>query len=156
MKRSSFRGDHYAVCQPQEPENLIRRPPEVILKECRPCKHLILSTTPPLICCYKVKSLSRVQLFATLWTVAYHAGPSMGFSRQEYWSGLPFPSPGDSPDPGIEPGSPTLQADILPSTTHHILLVGTHSFSGAFCVPLCWQTNIAILFCFTQNSVSEI
>ena len=39
----------------------------------------------------------------------------MGFSRQEYWSGLPFPSPGDLPDPGIEPGSPTLQADALPS-----------------------------------------
>ena len=43
----------------------------------------------------KVKSLSRVQLFATLWTVAHQAPPSMGFSRQEYWSGLPFPSPGD-------------------------------------------------------------
>ena len=46
---------------------------------------------------------------------AYQASPSMGFSRQEYWSGLPFPSPGDLPDPGIEPGSPTLQADALPS-----------------------------------------
>ena len=41
----------------------------------------------------KVKSLSRVQLFATLWTVAHQAPPSTGFSRQEYWSGLPFPSP---------------------------------------------------------------
>ena len=56
----------------------------------------------------KVKSLSRVQLFATPWTVAYQAPLSMGFSRQEYWSGLPFPSPGDLPDPGIEPGSPAL------------------------------------------------
>ena len=63
----------------------------------------------------KVKSLSHVQLFATLWTVAYHAPLSMGFSRQEYWSGWPFPSPGDHPDPGIKPGSPTLQADALPS-----------------------------------------
>ena len=62
-----------------------------------------------------MKSLSRVQLFATPWTVAYQAPPSMGFSRQEYWSGLPFPSPGDLPNPGIEPGSPTLQADALPS-----------------------------------------
>ena len=62
-----------------------------------------------------MKSLSRVQLFATPWTVAYQAPPSMGFSRQECWSGLPFPSPGDLPDPGIEPGSPTLQADALPS-----------------------------------------
>ena len=44
------------------------------------------------------------RLFATLWTVAYHSPPSMGFSRQEYWSGLPFPSPEDLPDPGIEPG----------------------------------------------------
>ena len=63
----------------------------------------------------KVKSLSPVQLFVTPWTVAYQAPPSMGFSRQECWSGLPFPSPGDLPDPGIEPGSPTLQADALPS-----------------------------------------
>jgi len=47
--------------------------------------------------------------------IAYHAPPSMGFSRQEYWSGLPFPSPGDLPDPGIKPGSPELQADSLPS-----------------------------------------
>ena len=63
----------------------------------------------------KVKSLSHVLLFATLWTVAYQAPPSMGFSRQEYWSGLPFPPPGDLPDPGIEPRSPALQADTLTS-----------------------------------------
>ena len=63
----------------------------------------------------KVKSLSRVQLFVTPWTVAYQAPLSMEFSRQEYWSGLPFPSPGDLPNPGIEPGSPALQADALPS-----------------------------------------
>ena len=63
----------------------------------------------------KVKSLSRVQLFVTPWTVAYKAPPSMGFSRQEYWSGLPFPSPGDLPHPGIEPGSPALQAVALTS-----------------------------------------
>ena len=52
---------------------------------------------------------------ATPWTVAHQAPLSMGFSRQEYWSGLPFPSPGDLPDPGIEPWSPALQADSLPS-----------------------------------------
>ena len=63
----------------------------------------------------KVKLLSHVQLFVTLWTVAYQAYPSMGFSRQEYWSGLPFPSPGDFPDLGIKPGSPTLEADALTS-----------------------------------------
>ena len=63
----------------------------------------------------KVKSLSHVWLFATPWTVAYQAPPSMGFSRQECLSGLPFPSPGDLPNPGIEPRSPALQADALPS-----------------------------------------
>ena len=64
---------------------------------------------------HEVKSFSRVRLFATPWTVAYQVPPSMGFSRQECWSGLPFPSPGDLPDPGIEPVSPALQADALPS-----------------------------------------
>ena len=59
------------------------------------------------------KSLSRVRLFATPWTVTYQASPSMVFSRQEYWNGLPFPSPGDLPDPGIEPGSPALPTDAL-------------------------------------------
>ena len=61
----------------------------------------------------KVKSLSRVRLSVTPWTVAHQASPSMGFSRQEYWSGLPFPSPGDLSDPGIKPGSPSLEADAL-------------------------------------------
>ena len=74
------------------------------------CKIIILS-----IMKVKVKSLSRVRLFVTPWTVAYQAPPSMGSSRQEYWSGLPFPSPGDLPDPGIEPRSPALQADALTS-----------------------------------------
>ena len=54
-------------------------------------------------------------LFVTLWTVAHHASLSMGFSRQESWSGLPFPFPRDLPDPEIEPRSPTLQADSVPS-----------------------------------------
>ena len=51
----------------------------------------------------------------TAWTVAYQAPPSMGFSGQEYWSGLPFPSPGDLPDPGIKRRSPAFQADALTS-----------------------------------------
>ena len=51
----------------------------------------------------------------TPWTIAHHAPLSVGFSSQEYWSGLPFPSPGDLPNPGIKPGSPTLQANALPS-----------------------------------------
>ena len=63
--------------------------------------------------CVKVKSLSCVQFIATPWTVAYQAPPSMGFSRQEYWSGLAFPSPEDLPDLGIEPRSPALWVDAL-------------------------------------------
>ena len=63
----------------------------------------------------EVISLSHVQLFATPWSVAYQAPQSMKFFRQEYWSGFPLPSPEDLPDPGIEPGSPALQADGLPS-----------------------------------------
>ena len=68
-----------------------------------------------LIFFFKVKLFSRVQLFATPWTIAYQAPPPIGFSRQGYWSGLPLPSPGDLPDPGIEPRSSALQADALPS-----------------------------------------
>ena len=72
-----------------------------------------------------VKSLSRVRLFATLWTVAPQAPLSMGFSRQEYWSRVPFPSPGHLPNPGVEPRSPALQADTLssepPGKPAHIL-----------------------------------
>ena len=63
----------------------------------------------------KVNSLSHVRLFATPWTVTCQAPLSKGFSRQEYWSWLPFPSPGDLPNPGIKPGSPTWQADDLSS-----------------------------------------
>ena len=63
----------------------------------------------------EVKSLSRVQLFATPWTVAHQAPLSMGFSGQEYWSGLPFPSPEDLPDPAVEPSSLAWQADALTS-----------------------------------------
>ena len=58
---------------------------------------------------------SHVRLFVTPWTVARQAPPSMEFSRQEYWSGLPFPSPGNLPDPRIEPRSPALQVDSLPA-----------------------------------------
>ena len=60
---------------------------------------------------------SHVQLFATPWTVALQDPLSMGFSRQEYWSGLPCPSPEDLPDPGVKPRYPALQTDSLPSTT---------------------------------------
>ena len=82
------------------------------------CEIIILCVNPPFLVwkkVRKVKSLSHVQLFVTPWTIACQAPPSMGFSRQEHWSGLPFPSPGDLPDPGMDPGSPALQEDPLPS-----------------------------------------
>ena len=66
----------------------------------------------------------------TPWTVAYQASPSMGFSRQEYWSGLPFPSPGDFPDSGIKPGSPALEADTLTSETPGTILTELQSRHG--------------------------
>ena len=68
---------------------------------------------------------SHVQLFETLWTVASQVSLSMEFSRQEYWNGLAFPSLGDLTNPGLEPGSPTLQADSLlpgPRVTSHLLV----------------------------------
>ena len=61
--------------------------------------------------------LSRVQLFATLWSVAHQTPLSMGFFRQEYWRGLPFPSPGDLPNPRTEPKSPVSQVDSLSDST---------------------------------------
>ena len=79
----------------------------------------------------KVKSLSHVGLFSTPWTVACQAPLSMEFSRQQYWSGLLFPSPGDLPDPGIKPGSPALQADSLPSELPEKPLINSSQF---FCV----------------------
>ena len=72
------------------------------------------------LCVYthtRAHSVSHVQLFGTLWTVAHQAPMSMEFSRQEYWSRLPFPTPGDLPNPGIQPaslGSPALAGDSLP------------------------------------------
>ena len=79
------------------------------------CSHMLSFVQENFLIYCEVKSLSCVRLFVTPWTVAHQAPPSMGFSRQEYWSGLPFPSPGDLPDPGIEPRSLALQADALTS-----------------------------------------
>ena len=81
-------------------------------------------------CCLIAQSC---QTLVTLWTIAPQAPLAMGFSRQEYWSGLPFPSPGDLPDPGIEPRSPALEADSLPSE------------------PL--PANMWIMFLFETNSL---
>ena len=72
----------------------------------------VLCLTPLMISGLVIKSCLTL---ATPWTVVCQASLSMGFSKQEYWSGLLFPSPGDLPDPGIEPRSPALQADALPS-----------------------------------------
>ena len=60
-------------------------------------------------------TLSHVQLFVTLWTITHQAPLSTEFFRQEYWRGLPFPSPGNLPEPKIEPGSPAMQAGSLPT-----------------------------------------
>ena len=73
----------------------------------------LVAVGPPCVC-HVVGMLSRVQLFVIPWTVAHEAALSMEFSRQEYGSGLPFIVPRDLPDPGIEAGSPALQADSLP------------------------------------------
>ena len=80
----------------------------------------------------KVKLLSCVQLSAALWTVAHHS-LSMGFSRQAYWSGLPFPTPGDLLDPGIEPRFPSLQVDsIIWATREFHLYTYTHIYGGVW------------------------
>ena len=80
---------------------------------------------------------SCAQLFETPGTVACQAPLSMGFSRQKCWSGLPFPSPGDLPNPGIEPGSPALQADSLPT-------------------ELRGKPHIFTYICFLLNSIKEL
>ena len=71
-----------------------------------------------------------VQLFVTPWTIAYQAPLSMGFSRQEYLSGLSFPSPGDLPDPGIEPKSPAFAGEFFTTSTTKLLFPSTNTPSG--------------------------
>ena len=99
--------------------------------------HLYM-TTGKTISLTKVNSLSRVRLFASPWTVANQAPLSMGFSRQEYWSELPFPSPGDLPDPGIEPWSPALSTDALPSEPPGKSLSLDQT-------DLSWQSNVRLV-----------
>ena len=86
--------------------------------------------------------LNHVRLFVTLWTVAHQAPLSMGFSKQEYWSGLPFPSPGDFSDPGIKAVSPALQADALSSEPSGKPL---HRKSTPHGYGLVWRSNQSIL-----------
>ena len=93
----------------------------------------VISTSPSVSGLLLLNCVICVWLFETPWTVAHQAPLSVGFSRQEYWSGLPCPSPGDFLNPGIEPGSPAWQADSLPlnhqgrpsvSETHRISFLG--------------------------------
>ena len=84
-----------------------------------------LTSCCPLLCVH-AQLLSCVQIFAIPWAVIYQAPLAVGFSRQEYWSGLPFPTPGDLPDPRIEPGSPALRQILHKSPLHH-----TSNFSVA-------------------------
>ena len=103
------------------------------------------SSPPPApASCSHIPSLTQLtvlvdlahSLFVTLWTVACRAPPSVGFSRQEYWSGLPFPSPGDFPDPWIETASPALQADSLP-LSHHPTALAREDHVTQWCLTLC-------------------
>ena len=91
----------------------------------------------------EVKLLSCVRLFATPWTVAYQAPQSMAFSRQECWSGLPFPPPGNVPDRGIKPTSPALQADSSPLSHQGSPRVGIKYHN---LLPLGWNNSE---LCFT-------
>ena len=91
------------------------------------------------------KSLRRVRLFATPGTVAHQAPLSMEFFWQDYWSRLPFPSPGDLPNPGIEPGSPPLQADALPSKP---IALGKWTWRTGSQTSRCWLYTA--LYCFLE------
>ena len=97
--------------------DLLKRMQEHSLRNCVKDWCLLLKTSCVyVVCvCVCVCCFGCVRLFVTLWTVPHQAPLSMEFPRQEYWSGLSFPSPGDLLNPGIEPGSPALQADSLPS-----------------------------------------
>ena len=106
-----------------------------------------------------VKSLSRVLLFATLQTVACQAPPSMGFSRQEYWSGLPFPSPEDLPHPGIELRSPALGADALtsepPGVAYFIYSVDVSVPISQFIPPPTFSPLVTITVFYICESISQ-
>ena len=103
-----------------------------------------------------MKSLSRVRLFATPWTVAYQFPQSMEFSRQEYWSGLPFPSPGDLPNPGIKPRSSTLQADCLPSELPEKPLVRIKNARPIFFLSLQFSTQWYVyLYIFKEKKIPK-
>ena len=96
------------------------------------------------LCCM-LSRFSRVRLLATPWTVSHQAPLSMGFSRQEYWDGLPCPPPGDLPNPGIEPISPALQVDSLPLSHQESPLKSSVLLLSELDLPF---SVISISFCF--------
>ena len=103
------------------------------IKEEPSSEHLLSASTSavgfsPIM--YVLSCFSRVEFFTTLWTIACQASLSTEFSRQEYWSGLPFPSPGDLPNPEIKPGSPALQAVSLPSEPLGKSPIGVHGMNN--------------------------
>ena len=98
--------------------------------------------------CAVLSCFSHVWLFVTLWTAPRQASLSMGFSRQDYWSGVPLPSPGDLPDPGIKPPFPAWQADSLPSEPQGkpSVVINNFCFMATWCEelthlkrPWCWE-----------------
>ena len=117
------------------------------------------------ICCkmiiamkVKVKLLSRLTL-CNLWDCTCKAPPSMGFSRQDYWSGLPFPSPGDLPSPGIKPRSPALQPDSLLSEPQGILtnsFILSHDYHFSFVVRTCKIYSLSNFYVYNIVSLAII
>ena len=101
--------------------------------------------------CEKWKSLSCVPFFATPWTIACQARLSMEFSRPEYWSGLPFPSPGDLPNPGIEPKSPAFQVDWS-----GLLFPRPENLPDSGIKPLCLMSPTLAGRLFTTNTTWEV
>ena len=110
----------------------------------------------------EVKSLSRVRLFVTPWTVARQAPLSMEFSRQKYWSRLPLPPPGDLPDPGIEPRSPALQADALssepPGKPHILYQFSAVQLLSPVCNPMDCSMPLYIkaIFTFIYKTITTL
>ena len=102
---------------------------------------------------WKCLSLSLIWLFATPWTVAHQAPLSMEFSRQDYWIGLPFPSPGDLPDSGIIPGSPALQADSLLTELQGKLLSQNRHIKNIYLGNLFVFTFRRLQFCKKKNKI---
>ena len=92
--------------------------------------------------CVCVCGLSHVQLFVTPWTIAHQAPLPLEFSRQEYWSGLPIPTPGGLSNSGIEPESPALQADPLPTEPQSYLLSYHLDYYSIFCFHSCSHVSI--------------